>query len=88
MFYDDLQTTELSDHGCTGKTTELVFVSWSKVQDKERGKRSPFTKSKQEIFSPFLKAEESRDLWLVIQEQQGDACRENYLRKRQTLRKL
>lgn len=61
------------------KTIELVFASQSKVQDKEHGKRSSSTKTKQEIFSPSPKAEESRDLWLVIQQQQGDACREQII---------
>lgn len=35
----DLQSTELSDHVCAGKTTELVFVSWSKVPRQKTRKK-------------------------------------------------
>lgn len=83
---DDLQTTELCVQGrCVYRENHRTGACFMEQSPRQRTwKNILHQKQKGNIFL-FSK---SRDLWLVMQQQQGDAGREDYLRKRQTSRKL
>lgn len=62
-------------HGAEGKTKNME----KKIILHQKNPRG--------TFSPFSKAEESRDLWLVMQQQQGDACRGCQLKQKANVKK-